>query len=325
MRNRWLRRLGGVLLALAGILAVQPSSLWGADLKPATVKAFQVYVKAAEARMAREGRQRGDFLYIDQLPKAQYGQVMTMLRQGQVYVARIQTLDDAGKQINVPGGMVHHWVGDAFVPGTSIASAFEALRNYNNYKEIYKPQIIRSRLISHHGNNYKIYLRMQKSSIVSVTLDTWYSIHISEIDSARGLTRSYSTRIQQVEDAGTPQEHLDPVGHDSGYLWRIDSYWRYEQVKGGMIVEWESIALSRPIPFLLAWFVKPLVRSIARDTVTDMLKATRKAVLAEKAKQAPVRESRQGAKSGTSNKSKRDKLAGISSRSEFYPLFLRTQ
>ncbi len=292
MRNRWLRRLGGVLLALAGILAVQPSSLWGADLKPATVKAFQVYVKAAEARMAREGRQRGDFLYIDQLPKAQYGQVMTMLRQGQVYVARIRTFDDAGKQINVPGGMVHHWVGDAFVPGTSIASAFEALRNYNDYKEIYKPQIIRSRLISHHGNNYKIYLRMQKSSIVSVTLDTWYAIHVSEIDSTRGLTRSYSTRIQQVEDAGTPQEHLDPVGQGSGYLWRINSYWRYEQVKGGMIIEWESIALSRPIPFLLAWFVKPLVRSIARDTVTDMLTATRKAVLAEKARQACVNESR---------------------------------
>lgn len=287
-----MRRLGGVLLALAGILAVQPSSLWGADLKPATVKAFQVYVKAAEARMAREGRQRGDFLYIDQLPKAQYGQVMTMLRQGQVYVARIRTFDDAGKQINVPGGMVHHWVGDAFVPGTSIASAFEALRNYNDYKEIYKPQIIRSRLISHHGNNYKIYLRMQKSSIVSVTLDTWYAIHVSEIDSTRGLTRSYSTRIQQVEDAGTPQEHLDPVGQGSGYLWRINSYWRYEQVKGGMIIEWESIALSRPIPFLLAWFVKPLVRSIARDTVTDMLTATRKAVLAEKARQACVNESR---------------------------------
>ncbi|HUZ45440.1 MAG TPA: hypothetical protein VMW54_02260 [Terriglobia bacterium] len=285
MRNRSSRIFALALLALAGVFSAGVPGLQAANLRPAATKAFERYVQAAEARMAREGRQPGDFLYIEQLPKPQYDQVMSMLKQGQVYVTRLQTLDAAGKAINVPGGMIHHWTGDVFIPGTSLTSAFKALRNYNNYKEIYKPQIVRSRLVSRHGDDYKIYLRLQKSSIVTVTLDTWYDIRFSQIDATQGYTRSFSTRIQQVEDAGMPSEHRDPVGNDSGYLWRINSYWRYEQVQGGMIIEWESISLSRPIPFLLAWFVKPLIRNIARETVADMLTATRKAVLAEKAQQ----------------------------------------
>jgi len=243
-------------------------------------------VKAAEARMAREGSKPGDFLYIEQLPKPQYEEALSMLQQGQVYVQRLKTLDASGKEIDVPDGMVHHWIGAVLVPGRSLSSAFEVLRDYNDYKEIYKPEVVRSRLISHHDDNFNIYLRMQKKSIVTVTLDTWYDVQFTRIDETHQVSHSFSTRIQQVEDAGTPHEHLDPVGHDSGYLWRINSYWRYEQRKDGVIIEWESIALSREIPFLISWFVKPLVRNIARETVQDMLLATRRAVLAEKAQQS---------------------------------------
>jgi hypothetical protein len=131
------------------------------------------------------------------------------------------------------------------------------------------------------SDDYKVYLRLQKVSIVTVTLDTWYDIHFTPVGKDSGYSKSVSTRIQQVEDAGTPNEHLDPVGQDSGYLWRINSYWRFQQRDNGVIVEWESISLSRDIPFLLAWFVKPLVRKISREAVTDMLTATRKAVLAD--------------------------------------------
>jgi hypothetical protein len=297
MRDRLLKIIPIALLAAMGIVAVEPISLRAADLSPATTKAFERYVKAAEASMDREGPRAGDFLYIEQLPKPQYDEVMSMLKQGQVYVARLQTLDASGKEINVPGGMVHHWVGAVYVPGRSLSTVFEELRNYNDYKDIYKPEVIRSRLISHHGDDYKIYLRMQKKSIVTVTLDTWYDIHFSQVDANHGYTRSFSTRIQQVEDAGTPSEHLDPVGHDSGYLWCINSYWRYEQVNGGMIIEWESISLSRPIPFLLVWFVKPLIRNIAREAVQDMLTATRKAVLAAKAQESEVQSSHRGRRS----------------------------
>lgn len=282
--------LGLMALFMAvGLMGVAPSGLFAADLSAKTVKAFNRYVKAAEARMQRE-RRGNDFLYIDTLPKPQYEEAMSMVEHGGVYVQRIRTRDAKGQRIDIPGGLVNHWVGDILIPNTKLSSALDVLRDYNNFKNIYKPEVVRSRLVSREDDDdYEVYLRLQKKTIVTVTLDTWYNIHFMRVDASRGYSRSISTRIQQVEDAGTPQEHLDPVGHDSGYLWRIDSFWRYEQHGNGVIIEWESIALSRPIPFLIAWFVKPLIRSIARETVQNMLTATQKAVLAEKKKQSASR------------------------------------
>ena len=274
------------LLAAIGLPAIGSSELVAADLRPKTVKAFEDYVAVAEARMKREEGRPNDFLYIESLPKPEYESIMATLRHGQVYVQPIKLQDEGGDSFDIPDGMIHHWVGDAFIPGKSLASALDVLRDYDNFKKIYYTEVIASRLISRKdGEDFKVYLRLQKQSIVTVTLDTWYDIRFTPMGKDSGYSRSVSTRIQQVEDVGTPNEHLDPVGHDSGYLWRINSYWRYQQRDNGVIVEWESISLSRDIPFLVAWFVKPLVRKISREAVTDMLTATRKAVLADRAGQ----------------------------------------
>ena len=281
--GRLLSDLVWVLLFAAIVLsAIGSSQLVAADLRPKTLEAFNRYITAAEARMKREQKSPDDLLYIETLPKSQFDSIMATLKQGGVYVQQVRTRDAKGKLINIPDGMVHHWVGDVFIPGKSVASALDVLRDYNNFKNIYKPEVIGSRLVSREDHDdYKVYLRLQKKSIVTVTLDTWYDIHFTPVGNDSGYSRSVSTRIQQVDDAGTPDEHREPVGHDSGYLWRINSYWRYQQRDNGVVVEWESIALSRDVPFLVAWFVNPLIRSIAREAVTDMLTATRKAVLAE--------------------------------------------
>lgn len=271
-----------LLFAAIGLHAIGPSHLAAAELKPKTLEAFHRYVAAAEARMKREESHPDDFLYIESLPKPQYVAAMAELKQGEVYVQQVHTRDANGKPINIPDGMIHHWVGDVFIPGKSVTSALDVLRDYDNFKNIYKPEVIRSRLVNREDkDDYKVYMRLQKKSIVTVTLDTWYKIHFTPMGENSGYSRSVSTRIQQVDDAGTPNERLEPVGNDSGYLWRINSYWRYQQRDNGVVVEWESIALSRDIPFLVAWFVKPLVRKIAREAVSDMLTATRKAVLAD--------------------------------------------
>jgi hypothetical protein len=281
------------LFAAIGLHATGPSELVGAELKAKTLQVFNRYVAVAEARMKRDESHPNDFLYIESLPKPDYESIMATLRQGQVYVQPTKLQDEDGDSFDVPDGMIHHWVGDVFIPGKSVASALDILRDYNNFKKIYNPEVIRSRLVSREDNDdYKVYLRLQKKSVVTVTLDTWYDIRFTPIGENSGYSRSVSTRIQQVEDAGTPNEQLEPVGNDSGYLWRIHSYWRYQQRDNGVIIEWESISLSRDVPFLLAWFVNPLIRKIAREAVTDMLTATRKAVLAEngrneQAKSAP--------------------------------------
>ncbi len=64
-----------------------------------------------------------------------------------------------------------------------------------------------------------------------------------------------------------------PAGDDHGYLWKLNAYWRYEQVPGGLIVECESISLSRDVPAILRYLVAPLVESTAKESMARTLSA----------------------------------------------------
>ena len=57
--------------------------------------------------------------------------------------------------------------------------------------------------------------------------------------------RSVATRIAELADVGTAQEHEKSADADSGFLWRLNAYWRYEAVPGGVIVECESVGKVR--------------------------------------------------------------------------------
>ena len=80
-----------------------------------------------------------------------------------------------------------------------------------------------------------------------------------------------ATRIAELDGAGTPREREKPVGRDRGFLWRLNTYWRYQQVDEGVIFEVESLSLSRGIPRLLRWMVSPLVNRTAQDVLTQTL------------------------------------------------------
>jgi len=55
----------------------------------------------------------------------------------------------------------------------------------------------------------------------------------------------------------------------------MNSYWRYQQVNGGVIVECESMTLSRSIPFLLEYMIRPLINSTARESMQRTLQSMR--------------------------------------------------
>ncbi|HTG75973.1 MAG TPA: hypothetical protein VL546_02300, partial [Steroidobacteraceae bacterium] len=93
--------------------------------------------------------------------------------------------------------------------------------------------------------------------------------------SARASARSVATRIAQLDDAGTPQEHELKPGSDSGYLWRLNAYWRYEAVPGGVLIECESVSLSRAVPYVLRPFATGLVEGLARESLERTLTGLR--------------------------------------------------
>ena len=98
------------------------------------------------------------------------------------------------------------------------------------------------------------------------------------MDEGRVYSRSYSTRIVEVENADRSDEREKPIGKDRGFLWRLYSYWRFQEKDGGVYVQLESVALSRSVPLLLAWVVNPYLKSIPREYLSRLLTSTRVAL-----------------------------------------------
>jgi hypothetical protein len=84
-----------------------------------------------------------------------------------------------------------------------------------------------------------------------------------------------ATKIAEVSRPATSAERELAPGEDRGFLWRLNAYWRYEAVPGGVIAECESLTLSRDVPFFLEYLVGPLVESTARESMERTLTALR--------------------------------------------------
>lgn len=246
-----------------------------AQLKQPTIDAFNHYVALTEARIKSEVSDRRTFLSVDQLPPQERQEALTRLNQGDVVVQKMETLDN-GRPIPIPHGMVHHWLATVFIPGVDLAEMLSQQQNYDRSPSVYGPDIERCKLLRVEGDNFQVYYRLhRKVLMVSATFDADFHIRFVPVDEVREYSFSHSTKIAEVIDAGTPDETEEPVGMDSGYLWRLYTYTRYEQRDGGVYMQTEFLALSRSVPALFAWLIDPFVRSIPEDYLTHVLTATR--------------------------------------------------
>jgi hypothetical protein len=238
-------------------------------LEPATVQAFDAYIREAEGGMEWKHGGTSSFLWSDADPGR-----ARQVREGQI-VAQFWS----GKEpVKVLHGLIHDWIGAAFTPGRTVIEALALVQDYNNHKNIYKPQVIDSKLVSRRDNDFQIYLRLLKKKIITVVLDTDHDVHYSPLDATRWCCRSYTTRIAEVEDAGKPNEKALAPDAGYGFLWRLDSYWRFQERDGGVYVECRAISLTRDVPKGLGWIIDPIVRKLPRESLIHTLKATRDAL-----------------------------------------------
>jgi hypothetical protein len=256
----------------------RPYDVMTVDLEPKTQEAFNRYVQATEARIAMEVTRPGAFLYLEGLPEPQRSETLDSLHQGNMYIATLETPDASGSEIEVPGGLIHHWIGAVFIPGATLPQVLALAQDYDHHQDIYKPEVVRSRLVHHEGNDYQIYYRLREKKVITITLNTNHDVQYFPIDATHCRSQSIATRIAEVDNADQPAEHEKPVGHDGGFLWRMDSSWRFEEKDQGVYVEVESISLTRDIPMGLGWLIKPFVTSIPRESLVMTLGATRSAV-----------------------------------------------
>ena len=262
------------LLVLASVLVVPADA---AELKPKTLEAFERYVRLTEARMEKELRSGEPYLWFDALPESRRRKFYEELREGRIVIERQETRED-GKSIAVPDGLIHHWLGVVFLPGTTLQRVLAVVQDYDNHWKIYKPDVRRSKLLHREGNDFKIYLQFYKKTIRTVVLNAEFDVRYVPLDATRVYSRSYSTRIAEIENPDQPDEHENPVDRGHGYVWRLYTYWRYLEKDGGVYIQLEYIALSRGVPVGLGWLINPLIRRVSRGSLFDLLNATRAAI-----------------------------------------------
>jgi hypothetical protein len=261
---------GAATVAAVILLVISATSVSSAELQPRTVAAFDRYVQVTEQRMKDDPQ----FLSIDGLPASQQRAVLEALRRGELVIDRLTTRQ-SGKEIDIPDGMVHHWIGVVFVPGATVNKALSLLQDYDHHAQIYAPAVAASKLLSRDGNNFRVYLRFLMKKVITVVVNTENDARFTRDAPNRASSRIYSTRIAEVDAPGTPSEREKPVGNDGGYLWRLYSYWRVLERDGGTYVQCESISLTRDIPLGFAWLVRPFVTSIPRESLEFTLTTTR--------------------------------------------------
>jgi putative flippase GtrA len=259
----------------AVLLALMAQSAPAAELTKETQAAWRKQVAATEARIDRELQGHGPFLALDFDGAKEAAATRAALRAGTVTVRNLAGAERSGEGIEIPAGTIHHWRGAVFIPHVGIDEVLAAVANPSAGTAHRQEDVLEARVLSRAPNRLRLFLKLQRRVIVTATYNTEHDVVYRSLGPGRATSRSVATRIAEVENLGEADEHECPPGADRGFLWGLNSYWRYQAVPGGVIVELESLTLSRGVPWGVGAVVRPLVDRVARESVTRTLASLR--------------------------------------------------
>ena len=240
-----------------------------AELQPKTVAAWEAYQRQVDERYRRDATFAHDAFGRDRKWRE-------VARSGAIAMFETDRPLPGGQTVDVPDGTIHHWVGAVFIPGATLSDALQDLKQHAGKESQSYEDVIASRLIERNGDRVRVYLKLRReSALVTVHYNTEHDVEYRTIDATHASSRSTATKIAEIADVGKPSEREKKPGEDYGFLWRLNAYWRYEQVPGGVLIECESISLSRGIPFALRLFVTRSVKGIARESLEKTLRGLR--------------------------------------------------
>jgi hypothetical protein len=237
-----------------------------AEPPQAALSAFNSYIGAVEARLERQHRSQAGFL-VSLASPAQAGQ---RLRQGDLIVD--QLTPSTGTEFD--GAMLHHWRGTAFAPGATTADFERLMKDFDAYPKHYSPQVLQAKVLSRQGDHFQATMRVRQRHILTVVMDTAYDIVFGQLDARHGYSISRSTQIWEIASPGTVSERALTSSEEHGFLWRLNTYWSYEERDGGLYMQIESVTLTRSIPTGLGWAIGPFVESVPRESLEFTLRST---------------------------------------------------
>ena len=255
--------------ALLFLLVLKP--LAAADLTNATIQSWNRYIEWADAKVRRELSDSNTFLIQNSLPSGERATVRQKIDSGGIFVGRMTGVVPKGVRFEIRDGEIHHWWGAILLRNVTLSRLLQFLQDYDHHAGKFA-DVEQSRLLSADGNRYRVYFRFRRSkSFVTAVYNTEQDCVYTQHGSGRASSRSVAARIAEVEDPGTPSEREKPPGHDSGFLWRLVSWWRFEQRGKDVMVELESASLSRGIPSIIR--LMPLISSYIRSTPRESLES----------------------------------------------------
>lgn len=278
MERKWMRA-GWFFLTIVALTAGNFGAFAAPPSAPSAgaLRVWDEYQRLTERRINSEISSGRGFLVQDFFSPEEQARCKRTLDSGSVYVTKMQTRADSGASIEPPDALVHHWMGSIFVPSITLASLLKWVQNYDQQAKYFN-EVEASKTLSRTGDTFKIYLRLRRKKIITVYYNTEHWAEYRSWGPTRVASRSYATKIAELADPGTPREREKPSQDDSGFLWKLNSYWRFQQEHGGVTVDCESISLSRRIPTGLGWLIRGYVESVPRESLTTTLISLRDGV-----------------------------------------------
>ncbi|MGI8785264.1 MAG: hypothetical protein ACR2L2_16625 [Acidobacteriota bacterium] len=240
--------------------------------KAADLQKYDRYYSALRQEIQNEVQSNELFGY-RKLPEARRGTVEDRLRRGEVVVDGF----DEEKKPNgkMEDALVHHWRGTILIPKTDLATVLAFAQDYDNHSRYFTEDVMRSKTLRHSGNSYHVFFKFRRKKVITVCYNTEHDGIYYPLSAARQWSESRATKIAELADCESEKEK--PVGQDHGFLWKFDSFWKFEQVGADVVIECTSLSLSRDIPFGLALIVRGFVDSIPRESLERTLRTFVKA------------------------------------------------
>ena len=267
-RKEWLAVSPLTSVAAAIVAAMCAATTVQAAPAAATVAAWNRYVAEVEARIERERAA----LAAPMAPGTDDSRGGQRGAHGSRYDATVAAASAVslsiaceGESLNIPWGTISRWRGSLVLRGVTLDQLLHRLQVPGTPPP--QEDVAASRVLSRTPDSLRVYIRLVRTALVTVTYDTEHEMRFQRWGPGLATARSVATRIEEVG------------GDDHGFLWRLNSYWRYRQMTDGVGVDLESLTLSRHVPVIVRPVAAPIVTRIARESMVRTLEALRRYAL----------------------------------------------
>lgn len=283
-----MRRTFSLLPLLSFLFLIAPA-MHSAEVDPRTIVYWDEYLAAARTQMQQRSSGAARFLWVDEDPVR-----VQRVRRGDIVVSPLPD----HSPVAVPHGLIHHWIGVAFIPGATIPDLTALVNNYDRYDKIFRPTLIKAELLGSSENDQKLSI-VWLQRVLFLTVAFYGEVDFKEValNDRQGFLDIFASRLQQIEHYGQHDERRLSPDESSAYVWRLVTFARFEERDGGLYLELEVIALSRDFSRAARFLFGPLIDRLPKEVLSSKLDQTRQAIEAETKERSAHQEQVQGSSS----------------------------